>query len=195
MRKVLFTLTALVALAFTAGAQDYSKDTVRLSATYNRTDFPYARRGLPYSHTENVNGFTVEGDVAFFNKGGFRGSLAYNFKQAYHVNVYPDYDDGMNIVDLHRNVQTHSGGAQLGYTVKGAVEPFGALFYGTRKLHTDTPRQTVRTFRLGVNIPFTKKSPFFIKGYVDFDKPYGELPMGFVNPDTRTLGIGAGFRF
>ena len=186
---------ALVLLTSAVCAQDYPKDTVRLSVTYNRTDFPYAQLGLPYSHVENVNGFTVEGDVALVNKSGFRLSAAYNFKQSYHVNVYPGYFDGMNVIDLRRNVQAHSAGGQFGYTIKGAVEPFAGLFYGTRKLHADTPRQSVRIFRVGVNLPFHKKSRFFVKGYLDNDQAYGALPMGFANPECRTLSIGAGFRF
>jgi len=190
MRTVLFTLTFLVAFV----ASTFAQDTVRVSAVYNRTDFPLVRTG-GYEATENVNGFTAEADVKIFSANGFRGSLAYDFKQMYNVEVYPDYFDGMGMVDLYRNVQTHSGFAQLGYTVKYAIEPFAALGYGTRKIHEDAPRQTVRTFRLGVNVPFAKESHFFVKAYLDFEKPYGVLPSGFVNPDTRTLGVGAGFRF
>ena len=194
LRKLFITLAILLGFVASTLAQDKARDAVRLSAIYNRTDFPLVRTG-GYRVTENVSGYTVEGDVKIFGPGGLRASLAYNFKQAYNVEVFPDYFNGMKMVDLYRNVQTHSGGAQLDYTVKGAIELFGALFYGTRKIHENAPRQIVQTFRFGVNIPFHKKSPFFIKGYLDFDKPYGQLPMGFVNPDTRTLGVGAGFRF
>lgn len=195
-RIVAFSLLALLTGA--AFAQEYAKDTVRVSATYNRTSFPGATYGLSYNYVENVNGFTVEGDYRVYRKSGFRLSAAYNFKQMNHVNVYPMYYDPTQhmMFDLRRNVRTHSAGGQLGYTIKGAVEPFAGLFYGTRKLHTDTPRQTVQTFRVGVNIPFHKKSRFFIKGYLDNDRTYGEaLPMGFIDPDCRTLSLGAGFRF
>lgn len=194
MRKLFFVFTFLALFVTVGVAQDKAKDTFRLSTVYNRTDFPLVRSG-GYEVTENVNGFTVEGDVALFRAGGLRGSVAYNFKQMYNVEVFPSYFDGMNTVDLYRNVQTHSGFGQLEYTIKDAFGLFGALGYGMRKIHEDAPRQTVRTFRVGVNVPFRKKSPFFLKGYVDFEKPYGALPSGFVNPDTRTLGVGAGFRF
>ena len=194
MRKLLFTLTILAALVASTLAQDKAKDTVRLSAVYNRTDFPLVRSG-GYEVTENVNGFTVEADVAVFRAGGLRGSLAYNFNRKLGQEVYPSYFDGMNVVDLYRDVNTHSGGAQLEYVIKDAFGLFGGLFYGTRKIHEDAPRQTIRNFRVGVIVPFHKKSPFFVKGYVDFEKPYGSLPMGFVNPDSRSLGVGAGFRF
>lgn len=187
-----FVFTIIMAALFFASAA--AQDRVRLSAVYNRTDFPLVRTG-GYEATENVNGFTAEADVKIFNAGGARISVAYNGKRMLNQEVYPNYFDGKMIVDLYRDVWTHSGGAQLGYTVKNAIEPFGALFYGTRKIHEDAPRQTVRTFRVGVNIPFTKESPFFVKGYVDFEKPFGRLPAGFINPNTRTLGIGAGFRF
>lgn len=190
--------TVLVLLTASAFAQDYAKDTLRISATYNRTDFPYATAGLQYSYVENVNGFSAEADYKVYRKSGFRLSAAYNFKQMNHVNVYPLYYDHLQrmVFDLRRNVRTHSAGGQLGYTIKGAVEPFAGLFYGTRKLHTDTPRQAVQTFRVGVNIPFHRKSRFFIKGHLDNDRTYGAvLPMGFIDPACRTLSIGGGFRF
>lgn len=188
--RTLFTLTFLVAFV----ASTFAQDRFRVSAVYNRTDFPLVRLG-GHEATENVNGYTAEADVKIFQAGGLRASLAYNGKRMLNQEVYPNYFDGKTTVDLYNDVWTHSGGAQLGYTVKGAFEPFGALFYGTRKITEHTPRQTVRTFRAGVNIPFRKESHFFVKGYVDFEKPYGVLPMGFINPDTRTLGVGAGFRF
>lgn len=192
MRKLLFTLAFCIAAAAAAFAQDYAKDRFRFSVSYNRTDFPFIER--EHDYTENVNGGTAEADVKLVGAGGARVSLAYNAKLMRYVPVYPDYFDGMNIVTLRRDIWTHSGFAQLGYTIKGAFEPFAGLGYGTRKIHTDAPRQTVRTLRLGVNIPFSKKSHFFVKGYYDIEKPYGELPSGFVNPDTRTLGVGVGFR-
>lgn len=195
-RIVAFSL--LVLLAGAAFAQEYAKDAVRVSVTYNRTSFPGATYGLSYNYVENVNGFTAEGDYKLFRKSGFRLSAAYNFKQMNHVAVFPLYYDHERrmVFDLRRNVRTHSAGGQLGYTIKGAVEPFAGLFYGARKLHTDTPRQTVQTFRVGVNIPFHRKSRFFIKGHLDNDRTYGAvLPMGFIDPACRTLSIGGGFRF
>jgi hypothetical protein len=189
IRIAVFALL-LVAVATSTLAQD----AVRAAAIYNRTDFPRVGTGA-YEGAENVNGYTVEADVQVFNKAGVRGSLAYDFKHMYDVEVFPDYPGAMGSIDLYRNVSTHTGFAQLGYTIKDAFEPFAALGYGTRKIHEAAPRQTVRTFRLGVNILFSKESHFFVKAYVDFEKPFGALSPGFVNPNTKTLGIGLGFRF
>lgn len=182
-----------IAATYTAvQCQDYSKDTFRISAVYTRTDIPVLNE---MNEVENVNGFTLEGDFKLIKSGNFRFSVAYNFNRKLNQEVYPDYFDGMNIVDLYRDVNTHSVGGQVGYAIGGAVEPFAALLYGTRKIHTDTPYQLVRTVRFGVNIPFSKKSPFFLKGYLNYEQPYGNLPSGFINPNTTSLGFGGGFRF
>lgn len=192
-RLLKYTSAIVMLFAICSGTVLAQADRFRISIHYNRTDFPFVER--EHDYTENVDGATAEADVRLFNAGGLRGSIAYNVKLMRYAIVYPDYFDGMNVVDLRRDVWTHSGLAQLGYTVKDAFEPFVAFGYGTRKIHTDAPRQIVRTFRLGVNIPFNKKSHFLVKGYYDFETPYGQLPSGFVNPDTSTLGIGVGFRF
>jgi hypothetical protein len=195
MRRVFILILVMMVSCEIASAQDYSADTIRLSGSYLRTDIPfrmgqYMGRG---SGVENRNGFAGEADVKVFGRGKFRASLAYNFKQLNDVTVYPNYNDGMNIVDLYRNVRTHSGCAQAGYAIGGVFEPFGALCYGRRKIHTDTPYQTVRTFRVGANLLLGKH--LFAKGYVDREQSYGALPMGFVGPNTQTIGFGGGFRF
>lgn len=174
-----------------AVAQDKAPNRVRLSITYKRTDFPYPGQ----ARVENVNGFTAEADVQVFKTGGLRGSLAYDFDRMLNQEIYPNYNNGMGMVDLYRDVDTHSGGAQLEYVIKDAFGLFGGLFYGTRKIHPDAPRQTVRDVKVGVIVPFHKKSRFFAKSYVGFEKPYGTLPTGFINPATRTLSLGGGIRF
>jgi hypothetical protein len=191
-RILLFIFVAL--LAVTVEAQE-TQDIVRLSGSYLRTDIPFRMNqymGMT-SGVENRNGFAAEADVKVVGKGHFRGSLGYYFKQLNDVVVYPNYFDGMATVDLYRNVRTHSGCAQAGYAVGGVFEPFGALCYGRRKIHTDTDYQTVRTFRVGANLLLGEH--FFVKGYVDREQPYGALPMGFVNPQTQAIGFGGGFRF
>lgn len=198
----------IIALGFVAATysavqcQDYAKDTFRVSVAYGRTDFP------TYGNTaevENVNSLTAEGDFKLFNfsindsvarsRNKGRVSVAYKFNRKFNQEVFPSYFDGMGMVDLYRDVDTHSVGGQIGYAFGNAVEPFAALFYGSRKIHEDTPYQLVRTVRLGVNVPFAKSSPFFLKGALDYEQPYGTLPMGFINPYNRSLNFGFGFRF
>jgi hypothetical protein len=145
------------------------------------------------SGVQNRNGFAGEADLKVFGRKGFRASLGYYFKQLNDVVVYPNYFDGKMIVNLYRNVRTHSGCAQAGYAIGGIFEPFGALCYGARRIHTDAPRQTVRTFRVGANLLLGDH--FFVKGVVDREQSYGALPMGFVNPNTQAIGFGGGFHF
>jgi hypothetical protein len=150
------------------------------------------------NEVKNVNGFTLEADAKLFSFGKYgRVSIAYNFNRKLDQPVFPNYYDAISHVDrdLQRDVNTHSIGGQIGYAIGGAVEPFAGLFYGVRKIHEDVNYQVVRNFRLGLNIPFTKKSPVFIKGYLDYEQPYGTLPTGFVNPYNRTLNFGIGGRF
>lgn len=190
MRKLLFTLTILVALAFTAGAQDR----VRLSVHYTDNRVPFIGNG--YETMEDpIKGFTAEADLAVYKYKKARFSLAYNFQQQYNVEVYPDYFDGMNVVDLYRDVRTHFGLAQVEYAFGYAVAPFVAIGGGTTRIHEDAARQTVTKLRVGINFPFTKESPVFAKVYLDSDYPVGRPYGGFVNPDTRHLGFGIGFKF
>lgn len=176
-------------------AQDRARDTVRLSGAYLDSKIPLINRGLGIEQDEAVRGFSFDADVKFIRAGNLRGSLAYNFQQLNDVEVYPNYFDGMMVVDLYRNVRTHYGGLQLGYTLAGAVEPFGGFFVGTRRVHEDANRITVRKWRFGVNVPFHEKSPFFVRGFIEFEKPYGTLNSGFISPGARHIGLGAGFRF
>jgi hypothetical protein len=182
-------LIALFVILGTISAM--AQDTIRAHGAYLRTDFPYPGE----RRVENVNGFNVGVDVKVFKAGPFRGSVAYDFKQMNDVEVYPDYFDGMKVVDLYRNVRTHSGGGQIGFNIKDRVEPFAGLFYGVERVHPDAIAQTVRNVRAGINIMFSKNSKFFFKGALDFKRPYGDPMGGFINPATRTLVLGGGFRF
>lgn len=190
MRKLLFTLTFLAASAFPAFAQDR----VRLSVHYTDNRVPFIGNGYEME-SEPVKGFTAEADLAVYKYKKARFSLAYNFQQQYNVEVYPDYFDGMNVVDLYRDVRTHFGLAQVEYAFGYAVAPFVAVGGGTTKIHEDAARQTVAKFRAGINLTFTKESPVFAKVYLDSDYPVGRPYGGFINPDTRHLGFGLGFRF
>lgn len=192
MRKFIFILGFLIGASFPISAQEKAPDTVRLSVVYNRTDFPIYNKT---TDVQNVNGFSLEGDYSLHRSGNARLSVAYNFQRKLNQEVFPDYPTKMGMMDIYRDVDTHSVGGQFGYSIKGSVEPFAGLFYGARKIHESTPYQVVRFVRFGVNIPFTKSSHFFIKGYFQYEQPYGALPVGFINPYNRVFGFGAGGRF
>jgi hypothetical protein len=193
---VLFVIASLSVMA---------QDTVRFSVHYLDSRVPLTKREVD---EETVQGFSADADVKLFKFGKFRGSAAYEFEQRYNVEVYPNYFDGMGIVDLYRNVRTHYAGAQLGYTLGYAIEPFVGYFVGTNKIHEDANRQAVSKVRVGVNVLLTKESRFFFKAAVDFNRSYGSptkdmgpiivlppLAGGFVSPDGRQVILGAGFHF
>ena len=190
MKKILFTILTVLFIPLLG----YSQDRVRLSVHYNDNRVPIIGNGYE-DKSEVVRGFTAEADLAVYKYKKARFSLAYNFQQQYSVEVYPDYFDGMDVVDLYRNVRTHYGLAQLGYAFGYAVEPFVAVGAGPRKVHQDAARQSVIKLRVGVNIPFTKESPIFAKVALDSDYPTGRPYGGFINPETRHLVFGVGFKF
>lgn len=190
----------LVIVATTAVAQDR----FRFNVHYDDSRIPFTEK----DKADKVKGFGAEADVKLFQLGVFRGSAAYEFQQLYNVEVYPNYFDGMNVVDLYRNVSTHYAGGQLGLNLKYAVEPFVGYFVGTNKVHENANRQVVSKLRVGLNVPFTKTSKFYAKAALDFDRSYGTpnhmepMPLpaflpagGFVSPDTRRVIIGIGGRF
>lgn len=190
----LFLLTAASAVA---------QDTGRFSIHYQDSRIPFAKKGSD----DALKGFSGSADFKLFKAGPFRGSAGYEFQQLYNQEVYPHYFDGMNVVDLYRNVRTHYAVGQLGLNLGYAVEPFIAYAVGTSKVHEDAERQVVSKVRVGVNVPFTKESHFFVKAAIDFDRAYGSpnkmpeplppiLPAGgFVNSDSRRVIIGVGGRF
>lgn len=191
-----FVLFILVSLSVMA------QDKVRVSANYQDSRIPLTEK----DSDDRIKGFSIEADYRLFKLGKVRGSAAYDLQQLYNVEVYPNYFDGMNFVNLYRNVRTHYAGAQLGLNLGYAVEPFIGYFVGTNKIHEDANRQVVSKVRIGINVPFTKESHFFAKAAIDFNRSYGSpnkdmsmLPAiagGFVNPsDTRQVVVGAGFRF
>ena len=188
-----FRLVAYLILFLSLTLSVAAQDRGRLSVHYNDDRVPVIGNG--YSGEDPVKGFTAEADLAVYKYKKFRFSAAYNFQQQYNVEVYPDYFNGMNVVDLYRDVRTHYGLAQVEYAFGYAVAPFVAAGAGTRKVHEDAARQTVTKLRVGINFPFTKESPIFAKVYLDNDYPAGRPYGGFVNPDTRHLGFGVGFKF
>jgi hypothetical protein len=188
----------IIALGFICASYSavYCQD-VQVSVAYGRTDFP--KYGVK-NEVENVNSIVADANLkAFeFSKKG-RVGVVYRFDRKFNQEVYPDYalvppnqinvnNPEMNFIDLYRDVDTHSVGVEVDYSIF-----FAALLYGFRKLHEDTPYQLIRTVGLGVKVPIGTK--VFFKGTLNFEQPYGTLPMGFVNPYNRTLTFGLGYRF
>lgn len=194
----------LVTLLLACCCFSYAQDRFRFLAAYQDSRIPLTEK----DEDEAVTGFSAEADVQVFKLGRVRGSAAYNFQRLYNVEVYPSYFDGMEIVDLYRNVTTHYAGAQLGLDLGYAVEPFIGYFVGTNKVHEDANRQLTSKIRIGANVTFTRKSRFFIKTAIDFNRSYGSPNKGMPNPlplpalvggfaglNNRMVIIGAGFRF
>jgi hypothetical protein len=195
-----FKLVTSLVLFLLATISAVAQDTFRPSVHYLDSRVPLTKREVD---EEAVKGFSASADVKLFKFGKLRGSAAYEFERRYNVEVYPFYFDGMNVVDLYRNVNTHYVGAQLGYAIGYRVEPFIGYFVGTNKIHEDADRQVVSKTRIGANFTFTEKSPLFAKVAIDFNKSYGSpnkmpLPLpagGFVSPNSRQVVLGLGFRF
>jgi len=202
-----FKVVTFFVLFVIASMSVMAQDTVRGSLNYLDSRVPLLKKE---ANEQPVQGFVAEADVKLFKFGPARVSAAYDFEQRYNVEVYPNYNNGMDpVFDLYRNVKTHYVGAQAGLNLKYAVEPFIGYFVGTNKIHEDANRQVVSKVRIGVNVPFTKESRFFVKAAVDFNRSYGSpskhmdsmLPIlpaiagRFVSPDTRQVIVGAGFRF
>lgn len=179
---VYFSLIVLPFLSILTFAQ---LNRVELEAAYTRTDIPIYNEK---SEVENVNGFTVGANAKLFhfNKGSIRAK--YQFGRKLEQEVYPHYFDGKMFTDLYRDVDTHSVGAELDYSIF-----FAALLYGFRKLHEDTPHQLIRNIQLGLKVPVTNHLSF--KANVDYEQPFGTLPMGFVNPYNRSLQFGFVYGF
>src|SRR5262245_20550374 len=131
--KSLKLVTFFVLFIFTSVCA-FAQDTVRVSVHYLDSRVPLTKREVD---EDVVKGFSASADVKLFNLWKLRGSAAYEFEQRNDVEVYPFYFDGMNTVDLYRNVRTHYAGGQLGLNIGYAVEPFVAYFVGTNKIHED----------------------------------------------------------
>lgn len=203
LNKIIFATLIIVVTVFALATTGHCQD-VRLEVSYQRTGLALFDNYNAEASEDSLNGLSAKADVGK-KIGNARVGVAYIFQQRYNQEVYPFYFDGMNIVDLYRNVQSHYGALQFGYTFGNAIEPFALLAYGTTQVHEDANRQLTQKLRAGVNIPFTKKSPIYITAYLDFDKPYGNpnkqtmlppiLNGAFVNPKTQAFGVGAGLRF
>lgn len=181
MRKSLFTLTAIIALAASALAQD----SVKVSASYLNTEF----QANPLESIEYLKGYSIDVDAKVYGKGGFRLGGIFSYQKAYDQVVVSDYL-GMEGNDIQRNVNTYALGVSLSYRV-GPVEPFGAFLLGARRPHEDLSYEVVRKYRVGVDVPFTKESHFFVRPFfVEF-----EVSGGFNGYRTHKYGAGAGLRF
>lgn len=182
MRKLLFTLTILLACSAAASAQDR----IKLSAAYLNTEF----RPNPVENLEYLGGYSIDADARIFSKGGWRLGGVFSYQKVYNQTIFNDYDDGMGIVDIQRNVSTYAAGVQLSKRF-GPVEPFGAFLLGARRPSDGLEYKLVRKYRAGLDVPFHKESNFFIRPFfVEF-----EAAGGFASGTTHKYGAGAGFRF
>lgn len=181
MRKIFFAIAILVAFV----ASTLAQDRIKISASYLNTEL----QANPLEALENKKGFSIDVDGRIVNKGVRLGAV-FSFQKVYNEEVFSDYDNGMGLIDIYRNVNTLSFGVQLSKRF-GPVEPFGAFLLGFRKRHEDLGNEVVRKYRVGVDVPFHKESNFFVRPFfVEF-----EATGGFNANRTHKYGAGAGFRF
>ena len=185
MRKAFYTLVFL-ALFTTIGM---AQDKIKLSVSYLNTEF----QANPLESLEYLKGFSVDADARIFSKNGFRLGGVFNYQKTYNEEVFSDYmmpGPLPTVIDIYRDVDTFSFGAQLSYRA-GPVEPFGAFLLGYRQRHEDLSKEVVRKYRVGLDVPFHKESNFFVRPFfIEF-----EATGGFNANRTQKYGAGAGFRF
>ena len=179
MRKLLFTLTFLVAFVASTLAQ-----AVKGSASILVTELK------PQEALEYLKGISVDLDVRVFEKDGYRLGGVFNYQKTFNQTVFDNYPmmgplpAAAMTVDIQRNVNTYSLGFQFSKKA-GPVEPFAAFLLGARKPHENLDYQIVRKARFGADIIFHKKSSFFIRPFF----------VEFEGDGTHQFGAGAGFRF
>lgn len=182
MRKLLFTFTAIIALAASALAQD----SIKVSVSYLNTEF----QANPLESLEYLKGVSIDADARIFSKNGWRLGGVFSYQKVYNQTIFNNYDTGMEIIDIQRNVNTYSIGVQLSKRL-GPVEPFGALLLGAKRLSEGLDYEIVRKYRAGLDVPFAKESHFFVRPFfVEF-----EVSGGFNANRTHRYGAGAGLRF
>jgi len=189
MRKIIFTLTFLVAFVATTMAQD----AVKLSVGYVGNEFKFD----PNEAAEYLNGLWLDVDGKIVSKGGFRLGGVFNFQRTFDVTMldpmtYPKDPlppvataAGFNVVK--RDTDTYSFGPRLSYKA-GPVEPFATALFGFRNPTDVATRHFVRRYQAGVDIGL---GHFFVRPFfIEY-----EFMAGFAGPSTHKYGAGAGFRF
>lgn len=194
----------LVTLLILFSVATFAQDRFRFDVAYGDSRVPLLEKD---TDKEVVRSVSAGADVQIFKLSKVRGSAGYLFEKSFNREVYPFYFDGMQIVDLYRNVNAHYAGAQLGLDIGHAVEPFIGYFVAPRvRVHEDAEAQVGTKLRIGANVTFTKSSKIFAKVAVDSNRAYGSpnkppMPLpalldgGFVNPKSRSVVVGLGLRF
>ena len=184
MRKLLFTLTFLVAFV----ASTFAQDNIKASVGYVGSEFKFD----PNEVAEYLNGFWVDVDGKIVKRGGFRLGGVFNFQRTFDVTMVdpmayplPAAVGGFDVVK--RDTDTYSFGPRLSYKA-GPVEPFATALFGFRNPTDVTTRHFVRRYQLGadVNLGHFFVRPFFLEY---------EFTAGFAGPSTHKYGAGAGFKF
>jgi hypothetical protein len=191
MRKLLFTLTFLVAFV----ASTFAQDKIKLSAGYVGNEFKFD----PNEVAEYLNGLWLDVDGKIVSKNGFRIGGVFNFQRTFDVTMidpeaYPKDPlppvlpaaavTGFNVVK--RDTDTYSFGPRLSYKA-GPVEPFATALFGFRSPTDVATRHFVRRYQLGVdvNLGHFFLRPFFLEY---------EFMAGFAGHKNE-YGAGAGYRF
>lgn len=161
-----------------------AQDRIKLSVSYLNTEF----QANPLESIEYLKGVSIDADARIFAKDGWRLGGVFSYQKVFNQEVFHDYlGTGM---DIYRDVNTYGFGVQLSRRL-GPIEPFGAFLLGARKAHEALEYEVVRKYRVGVDVPFTKESNFFVRPFfVEF-----EASGGLGANRTQKYGAGAGFRF
>ena len=191
MRKLLFTLTFLVAFV----ASTFAQDRIKASVGYVGNEFKFD----PNEVAEYLNGFWVDVDGQIVSKNGFRLGGVFNLQRTFDVTMldpmtYPKemlppvatgVATGFNVVK--RDTDTYSFGPRISYKV-GPVAPFATALFGFRSPTDVVTRRFVRRYQLGVDVPL---GHFFVRPFfIEY-----EFLQGFAGPSTHKYGAGAGYRF
>ena len=194
--KFLLPLLLIFILCGFAQAQDR----IKVSASYLNTEF----QANPVENLEYLKGFSIDADGRIIGGNGWRLGGIFNYQKVYDQKVFKNYFNGHSMVDVFRNVNTYSFGAQLSKTI-GPVEPFAAFLIGVKRIHEDQKfhYDVVRKYRFGADLVFHKESYFFIRPFfVEFERGHiladymcTNNTFVFLDGTTQKYGAGIGFRF
>jgi len=189
MRKIILTLTFLVAFV----ASTFAQDKVKIAVGYVGNEFKFD----PNEAAEYLNGLWLDVDGKIVSKGGFRIGGVFNLQRTFDVTMldpmtYPKDPlppvataVGFNVVK--RDTDTYSFGPRLSYKA-GPVEPFATALFGFRNPTDVATRHFVRRYQAGVDIAL---GHFFVRPFfIEY-----EFLARFAGPSTHKYGAGAGFRF
>ena len=180
--KVVTFLILFILVGLTAKAQDRS---IILSGNVSKFSIDAVD-----NISEYAQGFGVQGTFRFLGSKGEKGGLRLNGVADFQRNNQEVFEHYMmsegHFIDIYRDVNTYSAGAQLGYKV-GPVEPFASYLLGAERPHEALDWRLVRTVQAGVklHIKFVELQPFRIQF-----RGTGRKPLELFG-----YSVGAGFRF